>query len=85
MNWQLYGSNVSYCPENVIIHKIKNFHWFIYLKIPIYYVLSVYDFYCNILMQKLHFTGIMELNVITLVIMYFVDLALCLMLQDNEK
>ena len=69
----------------MIIHKIKNFHWFIYLKIPIYYVLSVYDFYCNILMQKLHFTGIMELNVITLVIMYFVDLALCLMLQDNEK
>jgi hypothetical protein len=24
--WQLYGSNVCYCPENVIIHKIKNFH-----------------------------------------------------------
>jgi len=36
-------------------------------------------------MQKLHCTGIMELNIITLVIMYFVDLVLCLMLQDNKK
>jgi len=36
-------------------------------------------------MQKLHFTGVMELNIITLVIMYFVDWILCLMLQDSKK
>jgi len=36
-------------------------------------------------MHKLHFTDIMELNIITLVIMYIFYLILCLMLQDKKK